>query len=68
MQCLKKLQSQVIIKPSGNTDTNTYSLFQASLKAGIDLREAVALPSDENLNDWLAVHGILFFHLVHVIS
>lgn len=31
--------------------------IQASLKAGLDLREAVALPCDEDLNDWLAVHG-----------
>ena len=32
--------------------------LQASLRAGIDLRDVVALPSDEDLNEWLAVHGI----------
>ena len=37
-----------------------FLIFQASLKAGIDLREAVKLPPSENMNDWLAVHGKYF--------
>ena len=31
--------------------------FKATLRAGIDLKEAVKLPAGESLNDWLAVHG-----------
>ena len=27
------------------------------MKAGLDFRDAVKLPQDEDLNDWLAVHG-----------
>lgn len=30
----------------------------ASLHSGIDLKQVVKLPSDEELNDWIAVHGI----------
>ncbi len=33
---------------------------EASLSAGIDLREAVKKPPDEELFDWIAVHGRLF--------
>lgn len=35
-------------------------IFQATLRAGIDLKEAVKLPAGERMNDWLAVHGICF--------
>lgn len=40
--------------------TIRYSLHkqaQASLESGINLRQAVCLPTGENLNDWVAVHG-----------
>lgn len=40
--------------------TLKYSLHkqaQASLSSGINLRAVVALPQEENLNDWIAVHG-----------
>ena len=30
---------------------------QASLHAGLDLKGAVQLPPDEDLNDWIAIHG-----------
>ena len=30
---------------------------QASLNAGLDLKNAVSLPDDEEMNDWIAVHG-----------
>lgn len=32
----------------------------ASLHSGIDLKQVVKLPSDEELNDWIAVHGSTF--------
>ena len=31
----------------------------ASLHAGIDLKQVVKLPPDEEVNDWIAVHGNL---------
>ena len=31
--------------------------LQASLNAGLDLKNAVSLPDDEEINDWVAVHG-----------
>lgn len=42
-------------------DTIRYHLHkqaEASLSAGIDIREAVKKPEDEELNDWIAVHGM----------
>ena len=30
---------------------------QASLNSGLDLKGVVSLPAEEDLNDWLAVHG-----------
>jgi len=29
----------------------------ASLHSGIDLKQVVRLPHDEEINDWIAVHG-----------
>jgi hypothetical protein len=43
--------------------TIRYSLHkqaQASLNSGINLRQVVKLPDNENMNDWLAVHGIIY--------
>jgi hypothetical protein len=37
-----------------------YSLHKqasASLKSGLDLKEIVKLPSNEDEDDWIAVHG-----------
>ena len=36
---------------------NCTCILQASLNAGLDLKNAVALPDDEEMNDWIAVHG-----------
>jgi len=57
-----------------------YSLHKqasASLKSGLDLREIVKLPDNEDEDDWIAVHGkneflllqfkkshLFFFHIV----
>lgn len=40
---------------------------QASLSSGINLREVVKLPSNENMNDWLAVHVVDFFNRINLI-
>jgi hypothetical protein len=40
--------------------TLRYSLHQhasASLKSGLDLKEIVRLPQNEDEDDWIAVHG-----------
>ena len=41
----------------GTMRYNLHKQANASLSAGIDLREAVKLPPSEELNDWIAVHG-----------
>jgi hypothetical protein len=41
--------------------TMRYSLHKqasASLKSGLDLREIVKLPDNEDEDDWIAVHGM----------
>lgn len=30
----------------------------ASLQSGIEVKQVVKLPADEDLNDWIAVHGL----------
>ena len=32
-------------------------ILQASLHAGLDLKQSVDLPPGEDANDWIAVHG-----------
>lgn len=39
----------------------------ASLHSGIDLKQVVKLPSDEELNDWIAVHVVDFFNRINII-
>ncbi|VDM16172.1 unnamed protein product [Hydatigera taeniaeformis] len=40
---------------------------EASLNAGVDLREAVKKPPDEELNDWIAVHVVDFYNRINLI-
>ncbi|KPP59339.1 hypothetical protein Z043_122749 [Scleropages formosus] len=40
---------------------------QASLNAGLDLKQAVQLPHGEDLSDWVAVHVVDFFNQVNLI-
>ena len=50
--------------------TLKYSLHkqaQASLNSGINLRQVVKLPPDEDFNDWLAVHVVDFFNRINLI-
>jgi len=39
----------------------------ASLHSGIDLKHVVKLPPDEDLNDWIAVHGNYCFFIIKLI-
>ena len=36
------------------------------MNAGIDLKETVKLPKDEELNDWIAVHVVDFFNRINL--
>ena len=49
-----KLLPQSAMVADGNF---LFSFLQASLNAGLDLKSTVVLPDDEELNDWIAVHG-----------
>lgn len=40
---------------------------QASLNAGLDLKQAVQLPVEEDMNDWVAVHVVDFFNRINLI-
>ena len=57
-------------KKKWKEDTPQYNLHkhaEASLKSGIDLREAVQLPKGEPLDDWLAVHVVDFQNRISLI-
>ena len=57
-------------KKKWKEDTLRYNLHKrarASLKSGLDLRDAVALPPDEELDDWLAVHVVDFYNRINLI-
>jgi len=41
----------------GTTRFDLHKRANASLHSGIDLKQVVKLPPDEELNDWIAVHG-----------
>ncbi|CAF3365676.1 unnamed protein product [Rotaria socialis] len=50
--------------------TMRYSLHKqasASLKSGLDLREIVKLPSNEDEDDWIAVHVVDFFNRINLV-
>ena len=46
---------------TGTLKYNLHKQANASLNSGIDLKEVVKLPPNEDLNDWVAVHGKLLF-------
>ena len=59
---LKKMNFQTF-KPKkgferGTLKFNLHKQANASLNSGIDLKEVVKLPPGEDVNDWIAVHGI----------
>lgn len=41
----------------GTTRFDLHKRANASLHSGIDLKQVVKLPPDEEVNDWIAVHG-----------
>ena len=43
------------------------SCSQATLNSGLDLKQAVSLPEEEEYNDWIAVHVVDFFNRINVI-
>jgi hypothetical protein len=53
--------------PEGTMRFDLHKRANASLHAGIDLRQVVKLPADEELNDWIAVHVVDFFNRINVI-
>ena len=46
--------------PEGTLRYDLHKKANASLHAGINLREVVKLPHSEDPNDWIAVHGNAF--------
>ncbi|XP_065572321.1 MOB kinase activator-like 3 isoform X2 [Artemia franciscana] len=66
------LNKEKTFKPKKKFSPGTlrYSLHkqaEASLTSGIKLSEAVKLPFNENLDDWIAVHVVDFFNRTNLI-
>eukprot|EP00112_Aurelia_sp_Birch-Aquarium-sp1_P012998 Seg2738.1 transcript_id=Seg2738.1/GoldUCD/mRNA.D3Y31 product="MOB kinase activator-like 3" protein_id=Seg2738.1/GoldUCD/D3Y31 len=51
----------------GTMKYDLHKRAKATLRAGIDLKEAVKLPAGERMNDWLAVHVVDFFNRINLI-
>lgn len=51
----------------GTLRYNLHKHAQATLNSGIDLKNAVKLPSNEGYSDWLAVHVVDFFNRINLI-
>lgn len=49
---------------SGTLKFNLHKQANASLNSGIDLKEVVKLPSGEDQNDWVAVHGKIYEYIL----
>ena len=47
--------------------THTHTQSQATLNSGLDLKQAVKLPDDEDYNDWVAVNVVDFFNRINII-
>lgn len=43
--------------PEGTMRYDLHKRANASLQSGIDVKQVVKLPPEEDLNDWIAVHG-----------
>jgi hypothetical protein len=46
---------------------NLHKHANQTLTAGLNLSEAVRLPKNEELNDWIAVHVVDFFNRINLI-
>uniref|UniRef100_A0AC34Q2H1 MOB kinase activator-like 3 n=1 Tax=Panagrolaimus sp. JU765 TaxID=591449 RepID=A0AC34Q2H1_9BILA len=53
--------------PVGTLRYNLHKQAQATLNAGLNLKEAVKLPPNENFDDWLAVHTVDFFNRINLL-
>jgi len=51
----------------GTTRFDLHKRANASLHSGLDLKQVVKLPPDEEVNDWIAVHGNLELTNCHII-
>ncbi|XP_046375593.1 MOB kinase activator 3B-like [Haliotis rufescens] len=51
----------------GTMKYNLHKQANASLNAGIDLKEVVRLPQGEDMNDWIAVHVVDFFNRINLL-
>ncbi|XP_076116076.1 MOB kinase activator 3B-like isoform X1 [Mytilus galloprovincialis] len=51
----------------GTLKFNLHKQANASLSSGIDLKEVVRLPPQEDLNDWIAVHVVDFFNRINLL-
>ncbi|EYB85716.1 hypothetical protein Y032_0293g1627 [Ancylostoma ceylanicum] len=52
--------------PQGTLRYNLHKKAEATLHSGVDLRTAVRLPANENLDDWIAVHTVDFFNRINL--
>lgn len=53
--------------PEGTIKYDLHKRANASLHSGLDLKQVVKLPPEEDLNDWIAVHVVDFFNRINVI-
>jgi hypothetical protein len=51
----------------GTLRYNLHKMADETLSAGLDLKETVKLPKDEELNDWIAVHVVDFFNRINLL-
>jgi hypothetical protein len=51
----------------GTLRYNLHKHADETLSAGVDLKETVKLPQDEDLNDWIAVHAVDFFNRINLL-
>jgi len=61
MQCyLQTFRQNKKNIPEGTIRYDLHKRANASLSSGLDLKHVVKLPPEEDLNDWIAVHGMIF--------
>jgi hypothetical protein len=58
VQCLQTFKQKKKNIPEGTMRYDLHKRANASLQSGIEVKQVVKLPADEDLNDWIAVHGL----------
>ncbi|KAF8375924.1 mob-3, partial [Pristionchus pacificus] len=53
--------------PQGTMRYQLHKRAEATLNSGLDLKAAVRLPSNENFDDWIAVHTVDFFNRINLL-